>query len=182
MSQGKRLVIKFNSQAHQWRDEIFAALPGAHFLFLHREPAAVLESIARKPPQYLQREAAQHRFAARSEIDRLQEDPLLKAAALRYWGALDAFQEAPSSCLVVAYRELKSRFAEISEHFRLGHGTWDATRNAKAGDPSLGERYKPVADANVARIIEQHSDLHGMLDDRYRQFVDRQQAKVSPTR
>ncbi|GEM_PF-1472153 len=175
MAQGKALVVKFNSQTHQWREPIAAALPGARFAFLHREPTPVFESIHRGPPQYLQRDIAQARHDGVSELDSLDEDPLMLAAARRYCAALDAFADADEDVFEVAYPDLAGRFAALCEYFGLATGgtaEWDPAIDAKALEPGSGKPYRPVGDERLSRFATDHEELLAVAEARYRSFLD----------
>lgn len=174
-AQGKRLIVKFNSQVHVVRAELMNALEGAQFLFLHREPAPVLESIMRGPPPYLERESGRGRFPIPSELAQVDDDPMLLAAASRYCAALDAFAESHGpQCPHVAYRDLPARFGEICAHFGVGPvetGVWRADRNAKSFDPDRNESYRPVAEERLAAFIAAHREVLEVTERRYKSYL-----------
>ena len=174
MAQGKALVVKFNSQAHRWREGIEAAMPGARFAFIHREPAAMLESIHRGPPQYLRHVVAQKRHRGLPEFDGMREDPLLLAAASRYCAALDAFAGARDDILRIAYPELAQRFAQLCAHFGIAgieEDAWDPAIDAKAPDPGSGKPYRPVGRRQVGEFAAEHEELVAVAEAHYRRFL-----------
>ena len=172
-SVGRRLVVKFNSQMHQWADEIMSALPGARFLFLHREPAAVFESIERGPPRYLQREAADSRHHGLPELAAIDEDPILMAAARRYCGALDVFETAHADVAHLSYTALADSFPAICRHFGLPDvDAWNAVHNAKASASDKASPYRPVSTRQMEDFVAQHGPLLRVANARYAAFLD----------
>lgn len=172
-SRGKRLVIKFNSQAHKWREAILAALPGARFVFLHREPIAVFESISRKPPRHVRREAAGIAHDECSELASLDVPPLLKAAAVNYFGALEAFAGPATGVFRIGYADLAARFAEVAGALGADNcaSRWDGTVNAKAHDPSSVVPYRPVDPIRIAAFRREHGELSRVAEERYVKFL-----------
>jgi len=173
-AQGKALIVKFNSQTHEWQAELRAALPGARFVFLHREPAPVLESIRRGPPRYLTRDVAQRRHGGLPELDALEEDPLLVAATRRYCAALDGFAGLGGAVLPFAYRDLAAHYGEICRHFGFegAEPGWDASRNAKTPRPGSEETYRPVGPDRIERFAARHAELLAVAEARYRLFLE----------
>ncbi len=174
-AQGKLLVIKFNSQTHEWRELLQDALPGARFAFLHREPAPVLESISRGPPQYLQRNMAQRRQRGQAELDVFDENPVLLAAARRYCAALDAFRDVDEWALPIAYTDLADRFASLCAHLGIatdGPVAWNAAIDAKSHRPGSDEPYRPVHPDRIAKFAKKHQDLLAIVESRYQSFLE----------
>lgn len=171
---GCQLVIKFNSQAHLYQHDLMQALPGARFLFLHRDPVAVLESIDRGPPPYLKREFTQHDFDLLPDLEETETPTVLKAAASRYCGALRAFSAAENPDLAfVAYPDLARQWPAILGHFGIeGAATsWDATSNAKAADPAKARPYRGVAEARLSQFAASYPQLVAIAQQHYTQFL-----------
>jgi len=166
------LVIKFNSQLHEYQRDIFARMPGARFLFLHREPAAVFESLIRKPAPYLQHGPS---AAGLANLPQVRCDPLLLAAASRYCPALDAFAALDRPDLMaVDYQELGDRYGAILAHFRLDPQIappWSAHGDAKAATDGTERTYIPVSPCRVAQFARDHEDILAIAGAHYRRFV-----------
>ncbi|MCB2067472.1 MAG: hypothetical protein KDE15_12635 [Erythrobacter sp.] len=172
--QGKRLVIKLNSQMHEWCDAILAALPGAAALFLHRDPAPVFESIERGPPQYLRRDLAQQRHRADPALAATHDDPLLLAAAARYCGAIETMAGRQDKVHMLAYPDLAASFAQVCTVLGLTQGgapEWNAAIDAKAQRPDTAAPYRPVGSERLALFRENHAGMLALVEPRYRNFL-----------
>lgn len=172
--QGRPLIVKFNSQAHRYRESLMHALPNARFLFLHREPLPVLESLSRKPPRHLRAERPGQPCSA---LTGLAEDPVLLAGAAGYLASLDAFEGVAGERLMTAgYDELPLSFAQIATHLGCENGaerSWNAAPDAKTIETASPPPYRPVAPETLAAFERTHRPLLELMDGRYRSFVAR---------
>lgn len=174
-AQGRSLVIKFNSQMHHDRAAIMTAMRETRFLFLHREPLPVFESLLRETPQYLRRPEQPGRGARAPASAMGAGDPVLEAAAMHYLTALEAFTGVRERRLrMVRYDGLAERFAEILEHL-FGEpapaATWDAVTNAKPHRPGAPQRYRAVSAERLAEFAREHAAVVSLADARYRRFL-----------
>ncbi|RIV85638.1 hypothetical protein [Aurantiacibacter zhengii] len=170
----RKLVIKFNSQAHSYSEKLMQALPGARFLFLHREPAPVLESIERHPPSYLLRGGDEDRYAPEPEQEGMTAPSLMHAAVSRYCTALRAFAEVTDADLLkIAYCDLARRWPEILRHCGLrGEGQpWNALIDAKARNPEAAAPYRPVEPEKVSSFAARHRELLELAQMTYTKFL-----------
>lgn len=173
-SRSRRLVIKLNSQMHEWSGDILAALPGVRALFLHREPAPVLESIERGPPPYLRRDVDQQRHRADAALAASGDDPLLLAAAARYCGALEAMAARQGEIAMIGYPDLAASFPQVCAALGLGGAgapPWNAKIDAKAQRPDEVPPYRPVSSQRLADFRARHTALLALVEPRYRSFL-----------
>ncbi len=169
------LVVKFNSQLHGFLPELLAGMPGARFVFLHREPLAVFESHDRKPPLYLQHLGGTKRTKAPDYLAKVAAEPMLRAAATAYCTALDRFADVKRDrVLPIAYPQLGTRYAEILRHFRLDPAAappWSAERDAKA---TVADGTRPYVAVTDERLQSFKSDNLALLDiarERYANYL-----------
>lgn len=178
-AKGLRLVVKFNSQLHLHQKELFEQLTGCRFLFLHREPVAVFESLHRKPPLYLQQCATWERIEPRTKVSGQDVHPLLAAAASRYCTALETFGELRKpNLLSVSYNQLGRRYSEILTHLGFDSRTappWSANGDAKALKNGQARAYTPVPAERVRQFEHDHAVILSIAAFSYQQFLDKQQ-------
>lgn len=171
---GMPLVVKFGSQMHLHHREVFDRMPAARFIFLHREPGAVLESLQRKPPPYLQAERSEDAIP-QPLIETTESDPVLIAAVRRYCAALDSFASLFRDNLIsVRYEQLSARYAEILVHLGLdpeAAPSWCAQRDAKAAGGEPRSLYIPVSPERLARFSESHNEILAYAALRYQTFL-----------
>jgi len=158
---GTKLVIKFNSQMHMYLDELLPHMPGAKFVFLYREPRAVLESLERKPPLYLLREMAQRKYDLVPELQKIAASPLLLAGASRYCHAMANFSRHKTDAILhVPYPELEEMFPAIVDHFGLGDRlSWSGASYAKARSSHPAPDYVPISEAQLSAFADTHREL-----------------------
>lgn len=180
-SQGKRLVIKFNSQMHTYAHQLFSEMAGARFVFLHRDPVAVLESLDRNPPSFLRSEAAQARFSVPPYLQHVEAEPIAKAAAARFCATVDCFSRVErEDLLTVAYPQLASRFSDILRHLRLDPDAvtkWSATRYAKARKENGDQLYVPVSAERMNRFTRQNAHLVAVASGQYDKYLSAEKAR-----
>lgn len=170
---GAPLVVKFGSQMHLHHRNLLDRMPAARFIFLHREPSAVLESLSRKPPPYLQAGRLKELISL-PVITPTESDPVLIAATHRYCAALDSFASLSRENMIsVGYEQLSARYAEILAHFGLDPESappWCGQRDAKAsgGEP---KSYVPVSAERLALFSESHKEILDYASWRYRIFL-----------
>lgn len=173
-SRDRKLVIKFNSQAHSYAEKLMRALPGARFLFLHREPAAVLESIERHPPSYLRRGGDEDRYAPEPELEGMPAPSLIHAAVSRYCSALRVFAEVTDADLLkIAYSDFPQCWPEILRHCGLRDEgqSWNASIDAKAKNPEAAAPYRPVEPEKVSSFAARHRELLELAQMTYTKFL-----------
>lgn len=173
-TRNRKLVIKFNSQAHSYSEKLMQALPGARFVFLHREPAAVLESIERHPPSYLRRGYDEDRYAPEPEPEGTTAPSLMHAAVSRYCSAVQAFADMTDADLLkVAYPDLAKRWPEILRHcgITVGEQPWDGSISAKAKNPETAAPYEPVEAEKVSSFAARQRELLEVARMTYTKFL-----------
>lgn len=180
-SQGKRLGIKFNSQTGIHARALMEALRGARFVFLHREPLPVLESIARGRPAFLAKLRGEGPFPLGDELSAIADDPVLKAATAGYCAALDTFHDLDQPDLMaVGYGDLGARFPAICRHLRLpraDHAVWDDARDAKGREEWKGRSYAPIGEQALAEFYQSHGELVTFAERRYAAYLDRSKTR-----
>lgn len=105
--------IKFTSWNLLFLEQILALFPTTPWLFIYREPADVLQSLAARAP----------RWAANEQLARIMGDPHSEAQE-RIIFTLESIFKAPLPHLdrlahVVNYSQLPEAILEISAHFKL---------------------------------------------------------------
>lgn len=174
-AQGKRLVIKFNSQINWKRRGLTDTMTGAQFVFLHRDPLPVLESIHRGKPAFLNTIRGTGPFPYCDGLEDIEDMQLLKSATAGYCSALEAFSSWDDDrILPVAFSDLPGRFAEICRHLRLEPVTndaWDAKMNAKQRKGDKNDKYSPVSAESLAEFARNHPGLLDLASRHYARFL-----------
>lgn len=112
--QNRHLVIKFSSLAYRNLEDLFDLLPGSRFLFLFREPTAVLESLTRSPPTYITRGGSDGYVSGLPEFAGQAAEGLAYHAAESFCSVLDRFERAANERLAcVEYDNLNEQFPAI---------------------------------------------------------------------
>lgn len=152
-----------------------AAMREARFLFLHRKPLPVFESLLRETPQYLRRPEQPNCGSAAAAIAARASDPVLRAAALHYVTALDAFAGVHERRLrAVRYDALAACFPGILEHLlrdTVPSAAWDAVTNAKTHRPGAPRAYRAVSRERLANFAGEHAAILSLADGYYRRFL-----------
>lgn len=137
---------------HEHYESLFENLGGCRFLFLYREPVAVLESLSRKKPRYLNRNLLDDGFGDGAINPE-------RNAARHYCAAFERFSGFQDpDFLTVNYAALKERFPEILKHFCLtsDQPIWRNSTYSKSRD-GIYRPYVPVA----KEVVEAFKSTNG---------------------
>ncbi len=167
---GKRLVIKFSSQTHRHHDQLCRAMSGGRYLFLFREPVAVLESYERSVPAYLRREIRDGETDLLEELEGIDGDPVVAAGVNRYCRALERYSDQQNASeIAVEYADLETAFPAILTHFGLqaDSAAWSQDMYAKADRAKGDVPYVPVSAERMAGFAADNAPLLAVAKRHY---------------
>lgn len=177
-SQGKPLVIKFSSYLNRQLSILLQLLEGARFVFLYREPLGVLESLDRKAPEFIKRDAAQENSRLLPSLRSIDADARLLIATDGYCRALQAFGAIRNdSLLCVEYSQLERRYDDILRHLMLDPEKaegWSDKLDAKAivRDGDQPRPYIPVSQQRLEQFGKANAEVLEVARTQYRDFIN----------
>ncbi|VVS97053.1 conserved hypothetical protein [Erythrobacter sp. EC-HK427] len=169
-ARGKRLVLKLSSQLGPFLPLLHRQMPGARFVLLHRDPLPVLESLARKRTSRLRAEAEGEGAGILPELEGLDADRYLLAAASSYLRAITAMGVLADKAPCIAYADLAARYPEICRALGLDPADappWNGAINAKARGQARHTPYTPVPTAELDAFAAAHPALLARLQGDY---------------
>ena len=173
--QKKKLVIKFNSLMHENQTEIMNSLPGCRFLFLYREPVAVLESLLRKKPKYIQNEWVGTDLDMVDELKELSQSGPEINATQHYCNAIRKFTSFKHTDFIsVSYDALQDQFPSIMTYFRFETEekdlNWESGTYAKSRD-GIEKAYIPVSTEIVEKFASENAECLAVAQRYYDAFL-----------
>nr|WP_298930243.1 hypothetical protein [uncultured Erythrobacter sp.] len=174
--QNKQLLIKFNSLTGQAVSTVFSELQNAQFVFLFREPVAVLESLTRKPPAYVKNGEKARIEGALPEFEAVDQSTQAYFAARAYCEALRSFEGLiDPRLLAIEYDDLQAKFADVLRHFKFigdaNSADWDAKKNAK-WKGSRQDDYKPISIDELTRFAGEQAEYIQVARGYFERFRD----------
>jgi hypothetical protein len=155
----RRLVLKLSSWNVRRLDTIRAAFPGVPLVWVQREPAAVMRSLLRARPGWLERDRLQrlapHLFGIPAELAASLGEAALCVRALR--ALLDS--AASSDAAIVDYRDLPAAvWRDVAPRFGMPIDDADLARMREEAQYSAKEpgrvRFSDVASPSPSAEIE----------------------------
>ena len=165
--QNKFLILKLSSYLIRFADRIQADFPPGKRLFLYREPIAVIESLAHRPPNYIRRTAKKEAAPNSPSIE-----TLASVAANYYLELLKHYTKAQHSMLMpVDYCDLETKFKDIVHFFSPTHHDtspiWSSVWQAKS-QTKKKKRYKPRPTHQLTEFYDAHRDILTPLLQNYK--------------
>ncbi len=176
VGQNKRLVIKFSSLAHRKLEDILENLTASKFLFLFREPVAVLESLTRHSPGFVANKKIRSGDEELPEFAGHSGDEPVLYAAKSYCSALDSFTDFADPRLASTdYADLETQFSAILEHFAIktndSNIRWNAEKYAKWKNEAQ-INYQPVAPQLINEFESKEAELIAIAQQYYERYAE----------
>ncbi|WP_404392356.1 hypothetical protein [Pseudoalteromonas phenolica] len=177
-SLNKQLIIKFNSVSIMHQSQIRSDFPDSPVLCLIREPLAVLESLTRTPPDYVQNQAWLDLYnTALPDLNTQPADAMAHYAGKHYFHTLTQMEQhssGHSNTKVYDYTELSNNYAEIvsflsTNQITAANQEWNNTWSSKEG-VWKSKPYKAICNSTLNSFAEQHDELLKALQSKYAQL------------
>lgn len=179
LQQNKLLIIKLSSLAHRALEDIFEYCLNSRFLFLFREPVAVIESLSRHPPGFVSNKKTYNDQEELIEFTGYSDDTIAYNAANSYCSAINKFTGLSDPRFTsIDYKELETQFPNILKHFNIHINStaiqWNSDIYAKwKGEAPI--KYEPIA----LQLIEKFEKDEEKLLEISKLYYDKYLRKVS---
>ncbi|WP_404392342.1 hypothetical protein [Pseudoalteromonas phenolica] len=176
--QEKQLVVKHNSVCVKHLAQMQHDFSNSPFAFLIREPSAVLESLMRKPPTYIENKLWPDTFLDIPSDCNHTFDEITYHAGKCYYTAMHEISEGLQNQLTLSficdYVNLAKQFAALaaflsSGNVKIQNEHWNSTWSSKKGEWA-SKQYKKVSAAKVSEFATQNSHLLAPLQQQYAQL------------